>query len=52
MDGWLVAGGHGAYYFGILPAPKIEKLVKQAGFGVIRSWISGQSAYVLCQSDR
>lgn len=47
LDGWIVKNSRGYSYYGILPKSKLEVLVKRNHFRVIRSWINGQSAYVL-----
>lgn len=51
LDGWaVIRPKQRSTYFGIMPAKKVEVLVKKNGFRVVDSWIKGQSAYVLCTS--
>lgn len=52
LDGWLVLrDGSASSYFGFLPRDRVERIVSHCGFAVTRSWIEGQSAYVLCTRD-
>jgi hypothetical protein len=51
LDGWIVESAHGPAYYGILPRPKIETLLRRNGFAIRESWINDQSAYVLACTD-
>lgn len=49
LDGWAVIRKNGdSTYYGLLPRPKIETLAIRYGFQILKSWIVGESAYVLC----
>jgi hypothetical protein len=49
MNGWVVLReADASSYFGILPREQLQRIVSRSGFHVLRSWIFGQSVYVLC----
>ncbi len=49
LDGWVVIRQNGdSTYYGLLPRPKVESLAIHHGFQIVKSWIVGESAYVLC----
>ena len=46
-DGWLVASGERASFYCLIPRRKLEMLVSRAGMSVAKSWVHGESSYVL-----
>jgi len=46
-DGWLVPSDGRASFYGIITRPKLERLVSEAGMHVVKSWVHGESSYVL-----
>lgn len=49
LDGWIMKGRRGACYFGVLGKEKLVTLAVRNGFGIIRAWTNGESAYVLAR---
>ena len=48
LDGWAVIRQNGdSTYYGLLPRPKIESLGDSSWISNLKSWIAGESAYVL-----
>lgn len=51
LDGWAVLRGNSkSTYYGLLPNKRVQGLLLRSGFEVVRSWVAGQSAYVLCRA--
>jgi hypothetical protein len=49
LDGWILQTQRGDFYFGILGKEKLSRLISRHGFAVLKSWVEGQSAYVLAE---
>ncbi len=49
LDGWIIRSARGNFYYGILDENKLRNIVARHNFAVIRSWINGESAYVLAE---
>ena len=47
LDGWILHTRRGAYYYGVLPREKLERIARRHGFAVLQSWVRGQSAFVI-----
>ena len=50
LNGWILRSHSGNSYYGVLSKPELETLVKRHRFSVIKSWMHGESAYVLAGS--
>ena len=46
-DGWVLAGRHGASFYGIIPPESLAALCSAAGFSIADYRSKGESAYVL-----
>ena len=46
-DGWLVPSDGRASFYGIITRSKLEALVSEAGMPIVKSWVHGESSYVL-----
>lgn len=46
LDGWILKTRRGNFYYGVLKKPKLERLLVDHGFVVMRSWINGQSVLI------
>jgi 2-polyprenyl-3-methyl-5-hydroxy-6-metoxy-1,4-benzoquinol methylase len=47
LDGWLLCSRGRTFYFGVMNARRIIRIVRSHGFQVLDAWVSGQSNYVL-----
>lgn len=47
LDGWIVKSKGMTSYYGILPKEKLERILRQNCYKILKSWHSGESAYVL-----
>ena len=53
LDGWAVLRKNGkSTYYGLLPNKLVDRLLRRSGFELVRSWVAGQSAYMLCRASR
>jgi hypothetical protein len=51
-DGWLVPSDGRASFYGIITRLKLERLVSESGMHVAKSWVHGESSYVLAGVNR
>ena len=52
LDGWILVKGDAAFYYGIIPLPKLLALLRRHGHAVVWSWRDGESAYALTRTRR
>jgi 2-polyprenyl-3-methyl-5-hydroxy-6-metoxy-1,4-benzoquinol methylase len=52
LDGWILNTSRGAFYYGLLNRADLERLVTQHGFRISKSWVEGESAYVLAANGK
>jgi 2-polyprenyl-3-methyl-5-hydroxy-6-metoxy-1,4-benzoquinol methylase len=47
LDGWLLTGQRGTFYYGLIDKQKLVNMAVRHGFRVEAAWTYGESAYVL-----
>ena len=49
LDGWLVAKGNSASYYGVLKKEKTCRILEAEGYKIVEHWIEGQSNYAIAR---
>jgi hypothetical protein len=47
LDGYLLRTPRGIFYYGLIPPSKLERILTAARFKIEKSWVKGESAFVL-----
>ncbi len=50
LHGWILEKGNNSTYYGIIDKTLCTEILENAGFSIEKSWISGQSNYILARS--